>query len=276
MVRILGDKDREASLALLDRDHELNLIMIHNIQQFGLENQGGFFQGEYYGVHKDGELGGIAALYNFGSMLIYTPQDDLGRELSSHLISLEVRPRYLAGRDDWVRELMGKMQHQGLRARGVELQDFMLLRRESFKPRDAATARFAEPRDLEAIIGLHRDFQLEYFGSLDEAEEELARQAENRMVDYGISVAEEDGRIVAKAEIMARTSKAALIGGVYTAPPYRARGFSLAVMSLLCEEILRRREKACLTVSKQNPPAQRIYRSLGFEKLYDYRMANFF
>jgi predicted GNAT family acetyltransferase len=110
---------------------------------------------------------------------------------------------------------------------------------------------------------------------LDEVEEELARQAQSRMADSGIAVAEREGEIVAKAEIMVRTHRAALIGGVYTAPAYRGGGLSFACMSLLCQGIFGKLEKACLNVSTQNPPARHVYRSLGFEKLCDYRMAHF-
>ena len=103
----------------------------------------------------------------------------------------------------------------------------------------------------------------------------LGRMADVRMRDPGIAVAVVDTEIVSKAEIMVRTSRAALIGGVYTVPAYRGRGLSFACMSLLCGGILKSIGKACLNVSKENEPAQRVYRGIGFEKLCDYRMAHF-
>jgi hypothetical protein len=103
----------------------------------------------------------------------------------------------------------------------------------------------------------------------------LGRMADMRMKDSGIAVAVVDGEIVSKAEIMVRTSRAALIGGVYTVPEYRGRGLCFACMSLLCEGILENIGKACLNVSKENAPAQRVYRGIGFTELCDYRMAHF-
>ncbi len=275
MIRVLDDSDRGQALAFLDRDHELNLIMIHNIQHFGLENHGQFFQGDYYGAFRDEELGGVATLFNLGSMFIYAPDEDLAPQLVGFLSSLERKPRYLIGRADWAGAVMDKLLEQGLRPQGTEVQEYLTLTRESFRPRFGPSARFAEPSDLDEVILLHRDFQLEYFGSLDEVEEELAKQSESRMADSGIAIAEQDGKVVAKAEIMVRTDRAALIGGVYTAPAYRSRDLSFASMSLLCQGILLSLDKACLNVSIQNPPAQHVYRSLGFEKLCDYRMAHF-
>jgi uncharacterized protein len=275
MIRVLDDSDRDQTLAFLDRDHELNLIMIYDIQRFGLENHGEFFQGDYYGGFHDRDLRGVATLFNLGSMFLYTPDEELAPELVDFLSSLQRKPRYLIGRADWAGAVMEKLLEQGLRPHGTEVQEYLILTRESFRPRFGPSARFAKPEDLQSIINLHRDFQLEYFGSLDEVEEELARQAGSRMADSGIAIAEQDGELVAKAEIMVRTDKAALIGGVYTSPMYRGRDLSFACTSLLCEGILRNLDKACLNVSTQNPPAQHVYRSLGFEKLCDYRMAHF-
>jgi predicted GNAT family acetyltransferase len=275
MIRLLGEKDRERALGFLDRDHELNLIMIYDIGHFGLENQGHPFQGHYYGAFREGQLGGIAALYNFGSIFIYAPDQDLAPELVERMATLERKPSYIIGRAEWAGPLIDRMVEQGLQPAGAEEQEYMALAAERFRPRFGPGARFAEPRDLERLIELNRAFQLEYFGGLTEAEEELGRMAEVRMQGAGIAVVEVGGEIVSKAESMVRTSQAALIGGVYTVPEHRGRGLSFACMSLLCEEILGSIGKACLNVAKENIPAQLVYRGLGFEKLCDYRMAHF-
>lgn len=59
MIRLLGEEDREPALAFLDRDHELNLIMIYDVEHFGIEDRGHPFQGRYYGAFREGILDGI-------------------------------------------------------------------------------------------------------------------------------------------------------------------------------------------------------------------------
>jgi RimJ/RimL family protein N-acetyltransferase len=275
MIRLLDDRDRDEALALLDRDHELNLIMIYNINHFGLEDYGVPFQGWYFGAFREGVMSGIAALFNLGSLFIYAPHPDLALELAGHMAALGRKPRFVIGRSEWVVPLLDGLSSLGLQALGWEEQEYMMLAPGSFRPRFGSEARYADPRDLERLMELNRAFQLEYFGSLDEAEEALGRMSEVRMQDSGISVAIVDGEIVSKAETMVRTSRAALIGGVYTVPAYRGRGLSFACMSLLCKAILDSTGKACLNVAKDNLPAQRIYRGIGFEKVCDYRMAHF-
>jgi predicted GNAT family acetyltransferase len=275
MIRPLQEEDRERALRFLDRDHECNLIMIYDMDHFGLENQGHPFQGDYYGVFSGAGLSGIAALFNFGSLFIYTPDAGSAPELVEYMVALERKPSYVIGRTEWAGPVIEGLREQGLQPAGAEEQEYMVLSRDSFRPRSGPGTRFAELRDLQRLIELNRAFQIEYFGGLTEAEEELGRMAEVRMERAGIAVAEADGQIVSKAESMVRTSRAALIGGVFTVPEYRGRGFSFACMSLLCEEILSSIGRACLNVAKENVPAQRVYRGLGFERFCDYRMAHF-
>lgn len=275
MIRILEGKDRDNALGFLDRDHELNLVMMYDIIHFGLEDHGLPFQGRYYGAFREGELGGMAALYNLGALFIYTPDQDLAPALEDHIAALEEKPRFVIGRTEWAGPLLEKMAEGGLNPQSWEEQEYMVLTPELFRPRFATEARFAEPHDLERLMQLNRDFQIEYFGGLTEAEEELGKMADVRMQDAGIAVAVLDGKIVSKAEIMVRTSKAALIGGVYTVPGQRGKGFSFACMSLLCEGILENIGRACLNVARENTPAQRVYRGIGFERVCDYLMAHF-
>lgn len=238
MIRVLDDDDRERVLGFLDRDHELNLIMIYDLTHFGMVDRGLPFQGRYYGAFGEGELGGVAVLYNFGSMFIYAPDPELAPELAGHMAGLDVPPRYIICRDEWCRAILEGLGERGINPTSVEEQEYMTLTPEAFRPRPAARARFAEPGDIDRIMELHRGFQIEYFGSLLEAEEELGRMAGTRMRDGGITVASAGGEVVSKAEIMVRTSRAALIGGstpppataawasVRPACPFYARGLS--------------------------------------------------
>ncbi len=275
MIRLLEEKNREETLGFLDRDHELNLVMIYDITHYGLEDRGLPFQGRYFGAFRGGEMGGITALYNLGSMFVYAPVPGLALELADHVATLDRKPRFLIGRTDWTGPLLERLTVHGLGPLGWEEQDYMSLDTESFRPRIGPEARLAEPGDLERLIELNRAFQLEYFGSLDEAEEELGKLAGERMRDSGIAVSLADGEIVSKAEVMVRTSRAALIGGVYTVPAFRGKGLSSACMSLLCRSVLAKAGKACLSVAKDNLPARSIYLGIGFEKICDYRMAHF-
>lgn len=275
MITLLSEKDRDEALAFLDRDHELNVVMICDITRFGLDDRGHPLQGRYHGIRRKGELGGMGVLYNLGSLFVYAPDEELAPELLRHLAYLEPAPRYVVARADWSNVLLDLLAERGLAPLGAEAQMYMALEPSAFRPRYEEAARYAERGDSWDLRRLHQDFQLECFGALDEAEDALGEMVEDRMAGDGIAVVESGGKVVAKAEVMARTGRAALIGGVYTEPAHRGRGLATACMSLLCAGILKRGEKACLNVALDNAPARRVYRSIGFEKLCDYRMAHF-
>lgn len=51
-VRALGEADREEALRLPNRGHALNLIMIHDIESFGIRNRGHLFPGDSFGAFR--------------------------------------------------------------------------------------------------------------------------------------------------------------------------------------------------------------------------------
>jgi GNAT superfamily N-acetyltransferase len=250
--------------------------MIFDIQHYGIDNRGQLFQGDYYGVYRDDELAGVACLYNFGSFFLHSPVEELRRQLTAHIAERGGKPRYVHLRSDWAQIVLDELEERGMRATRVEEQEYLVLSGEDFKPRNSEGARLAKPEDLPAILQLHRAFQLEYFGTYTEAEDEMGRMAEARILESGVTVTEHDGEVVSKSEVLVRTDRMALIGGVYTVPEHRGRGFSFASMSLLCERILEGLEGACLNVAKGNPPALSVYKGLGFKWKNDYTMALFF
>jgi uncharacterized protein len=277
MIRLLGPGDEARVLAFLDRDHATNLILISDIVEYGMDNRGHIFHGDYYGSFRGEELRGAAAFFNFGSMFLHAEGEDAAAELSRHLAGLAKTPRYFTAREQWAVMFVGEMEKRGIVPDKLERQELLALTREEFEPRGAGggRARFARPEDLEAVMDLQRGFQLEYFGISTELEEELGRMAVERMAGDGIVVAEVGGEVVAKVEAVVRTRRMGLIGGVYTRPEQRGRGLAGECMSLLCDRLLEGYEAAVLNVALSNQPALRIYRGLGFRHVADYRMAVF-
>ncbi|MDY6794914.1 MAG: GNAT family N-acetyltransferase [Actinomycetota bacterium] len=275
MLRLLTQNDHRATVAFLDRDHETNLIMIYDIENYGMDNRGHIFQGYYYGAFRGSELLGVACLFNFGSMFAHSREEGALMDLARHIFSLGGRPRYLHLRSEWMPGVLAKLAHRGIKPTRVEEQEYLMLSRDSFRPRSEERARPARPEDLPTLFRLHRAFQEEYFGTYTETEEEMGRMAEERISDTGVAVAEAGGAVVSKAEVLVRTWRMALIGGVYTEPEYRGKGLSQACISRICRGILDEREKACLNVARNNPPAISVYRGVGFEYLCDYSMALF-
>jgi RimJ/RimL family protein N-acetyltransferase len=58
-----------------------------------------------------------------------------------------------------------------------------------------------------------------------------------------------------------------MIGGVYTDPKHRNKGYALLATSAVTEEALRHAEAAALFVRSDNYPAIRVYEKIGYRKI---------
>ena len=94
---------------------------------------------------------------------------------------------------------------------------------------------------------------------------------ENNVVLY----AEINGTPVAKAGTNARGFITDQIGGVFTKREERNKGIARIVMKYLLSLIFQEKRYASLFVKKHNTPAINLYKSLGFERVNDFRIAYF-
>ncbi|MEM2093040.1 MAG: GNAT family N-acetyltransferase [Candidatus Bathyarchaeia archaeon] len=81
---------------------------------------------------------------------------------------------------------------------------------------------------------------------------------------YGVFVDEE---LVSCAAAIVRLPKVWLVGGVYTHPSYRNKGYATLAASAVTEEALKTAECASLIVRRDNFPAIRVYEKIGYRKV---------
>jgi GNAT superfamily N-acetyltransferase len=88
-------------------------------------------------------------------------------------------------------------------------------------------------------------------------------------------VAELEGKLVGKININAASYNRFQIGGNYVLPEYRSRGIARAMTAALLREFYTQKKHFTLFVKKANTPARRVYDSLGFTVIGDYRISYF-
>jgi GNAT superfamily N-acetyltransferase len=74
------------------------------------------------------------------------------------------------------------------------------------------------------------------------------------------------GRLASFAAAPEILEDLAIIRGVYTALNCRGKGYATSVCSAIVERLLEQGREVFLYVSKENPPALRVYRKLGFKE----------
>src|SRR5262249_32253261 len=132
-----------------------------------------------------------------------------------------------------------------------------------------ALARRAGPRDLDWLTEL-------YLGSdgfdrlgIDELRLLLSR----RVHTLRTYVLERHGRLLCAASTSAEAPRAAMIGGVWTAPEERNCGCGTAVVSALSHELLAEGRRPYLFHLLDNAPATAVYTKIGFRAAGRWRVA---
>jgi RimJ/RimL family protein N-acetyltransferase len=86
----------------------------------------------------------------------------------------------------------------------------------------------------------------------------------SRMPVYGVFIGDE---LVSFAGSFIQLPQVWMIGGVYTHPNHRNRGYATLATSAVTKEALKHSETAALFVRSDNYPAIKVYEKIGYEKL---------
>ncbi len=135
------------------------------------------------------------------------------------------------------------------------------------------TGRPAELRDVDVLARWRVGYEIEALGE-EETEQLWAHEramAERVVEDCNTWILEADGQPVAASAFSSRIWEAVQIGGVWTPPEFRRRGYARCVVA---QSLLDARDEgaqlAILFTDEINIPAQRAYTSLGFRHIDDY------
>lgn len=134
--------------------------------------------------------------------------------------------------------------------------------------------RPATQADLKALLPLQEAYEREEVLLPGRS---LNPSITTRMLQQSIErqlvlLASYNGRVVAKAATNARGGSYDQLGGVYTDPEFRGRGFGTAVVGEITRTILRQNRGVSLFVKKDNVAARRLYSGLGFTHESDLRI----
>ncbi len=253
-VRRLSEADRREAAALLDRDPGFALFPRSNLDHMTATSS----LTRYWGEFAENRLRAILMLVGSRAAL-YAP---LGADVSAlaHIAAGE-EVDFTMGRTDLVDALLTANPNHGLERRE---EHYLAALAGNSPPRvpvpQGAMVRRAQLYDVESLTYL-------YFGS-DGFErlqmDELRRTLAGRIRSTRTYVAQVGTRLVSAASTSGETPVAAMIGGVWTAPDARNRGYSTAVVAALSRELLEQRRLPYLFYLLNNGPAAAVYARVGY------------
>lgn len=264
-------QEREA-LAFLEREPVRNLRMVWALRRWGLFNLGLAEQGRYLAARGREGIRGMLMLNNQG-MLRVAARGDVARELVERALSSWGIPEVLAGPEEEIEEILGAVKELMEAVEHREEEVSLALSARDFAPL-RGWAEAAGEEDLDCLVDLERMLQEELLGSI--AETWVIRLQLRRALEDGTAaLIHHAGRAVSKAEIEAATPRADELGGVYTVPDHRRRGFAAAACSLVCESSLMLGKTVRLETQRDNAAAVSLYRNLGFRELWPHLAVRF-
>lgn len=263
-IERLTAADYEEARAFLLREPVMNVILLANAMNFGLEQGPGPFNADYFAGRGASGIEVIGALYNLGAFFFRATCPEAVSGLAREVLELGRVPGYTAGTRRHVEVFLDELGEAAGRPEPIE-SEYMVLRRGGLAPQDTSRARPAKPADLDQMLSLQVDFELECFGKNVAGEASIRKLLEHQISRGAAVVVEESGRVVSKAEGTVARPHAALIGGVYTVPERRGAGLSKACVGELCRVLLDQAEAVGLNVFTNNLPARGVYFAVGFE-----------
>ena len=276
-VRALRAGDEAALETFLARHADSTMFLRSNLRRAGLVDRGRRHEATYAAAFARRAVIGVAAHGWNGDLVLQAPV--LVAEVARAAVVASRRP---------VDGFIGPWE-QALAARtalGLDAATAQFARRQELFALDLAGLRvpsaLAEGRlrcrrpvaaDVPALAAWRAAYRREAFNS-EPGPDLLPRSRQE--VEAGIAegtgwVLEDAERLVAYQQFNARLPDAIQVGGVWTPPELRGRGYARAVVagSLLAA----RAEgigRAVLFTDDDNVPAQRAYLALGFERVGDY------
>jgi ribosomal protein S18 acetylase RimI-like enzyme len=140
------------------------------------------------------------------------------------------------------------------------IEDWMLVRR--------SEARFYKS---ELVRRLHNDDDAEKLAGLLSTRQDRPKRAAKRYFDwiskmpiFGVLVR---GKLLSYAGSFLQLPQVWMIGGVFTHPEHRSKGYATLAVSAVTEEALKNSEAAALFVRSDNYPAVKSYRKIGYKKI---------
>jgi ribosomal protein S18 acetylase RimI-like enzyme len=278
-IKILQPGDEAALEAFLLPRLASSMFLLGNMRTAGLADRGEPYQGTYAAMFAAGEIVSVAAHYWNDNLVFQAPAhlDELWRK------AVEVSGRPVGGlvgpgeQVDAVRE-ESDIDESGIQL-GLEGSLYRLALDELAVPdllaSGQAVARRAELRDLAFLVAWRVAYGKETLGESDTAKSrERARSSVERLIRQERTwVLEVEGDPVACSSFNTATEEAVQVGGVWTPPDMRSRGYGRAVVAAsLLDARAEGVATAVLFTGQENIPAQRAYTALGFRPVGAYRI----
>jgi RimJ/RimL family protein N-acetyltransferase len=276
-IRQLKPGDEAILEAFLLPRLETSMFLISNMRESGLEYNGDRYTGDYVAAFEDDRIVAVMAHFWNGIVITQAPVH-LGVLWRETLKASERSLKGIIGPYEQVHALKSTLPLESADPQLDRREILYSLALDDLVVPEALRAgqvkgRLAELRDVDVLARWRVGYEIEALGE-EETEQLWAHEramAERVVEDGNTWILEAHGRPVATSAFNSRIAEAVQIGGVWTPPEFRRRGYARSVVA---QSLLDARDEgvqmAILFTDEDNVPAQKAYTSLGFRHIADY------
>lgn len=261
----LTDADQAEVFRFLSPRPVHTAILSGLIYDHGLESRTA--RGVFYGVRSpSGELEGVA-------LIGQTTTFEVSSKRALHIIARKAQRSgagigFIIGEEKefelfW-RYFSGNNQPLPKRMRRELLYE---LTRGAQFDEDPIDLRAATIADLEQIVTAHAAMAVEQWGSNPFKNDwhGFRERCARRIKQGRVWVVTEEGQLIFKADVAARTPVTAYLEGIYVKPSLRGRGVGSRSLAQLNHVLLSQHKNICLLVDEYNYAACRLYNRCGYQ-----------
>ncbi len=268
--RLLAESDRERVLEYVRIEPEMNLFIIGDIEQFGMEGPVSVYALEA----DDGNWDSVVCRF-YGNFVCYSPSDDFDAEAMAACIK-EVSGGAIKGSINGKYEVVRKLEpyFEDMELRSMFLAKCTSVHHEDIAPApDGVTVRKLTADDYDELfelLGSMREYRGLYADDvlIAAAKEQKNGDEAHGCVTFGAFY---EGEMVSTAATSAVSSEGAMVVGVGTRDDVRGNGLATSVVSELAQECFDE-GKSFLCLFYENPRATAIYSRIGFDVVGRYAM----
>ncbi len=284
-IRQLTASDKIEVESFLKAGIEQTLFLLYNILRGGLNYSGKPGQSIFFGSFQETKITSVMSLSWNGHMQIFTPHamEDICDKFIPFLKKHKKEVLGISGPPDHVQQALQYLNldlHPKLLYSIEKLYTLHLENLQPIMPQAGRVCvlRKATPEDYNMLVEWQIAYALETLGSKDNRQ--LRESTQRRIqalvqsdADY-MRIFEVDGVAVSRTNITAALPEAIMLGGIWTPPEHRNKGYARsAVAAHLLEQKKSGVDKAVLFTN--SPAATKAYKALGFKEAGNFSLVLF-
>lgn len=272
-IERITNNNLETVLKFLNKYEDSAVFLIGNLERMGPDKGESKFSGNFKMVLDEDRIIAVFCLTKGGTLLI---QSEVLEPLFNLILQSSEEEKIP------IKGLIGEWSFGSLF--WEYLKSISVIKKENYcskeinytldlkewKGKPSQKARALSQEDYQDWKVLRLDYLKEQGLPLSLSENEMVYEYDNKVRNSLVWGLYEENRLLSIAEINAKTSEIGTVGGVYTVESERQKGYGRALMNRLiydCKENLQLRKLIIFTGEKENIPAQKLYESLGCQKV---------